>query len=267
MCWIESKLVSPIIFSFLLLFSAQCSNDIKQDQSPTKKAEKHNELNTEEKIARQVELELDINASEKYEITIQNEYINEDTLQDALILVNRKQWAHDRAKKAENKTFIEKTGFVGPYNYIFVKLGGQDQLLKTPHIGSAADYSLKSQFLSMTSLAHKDFYVNYRIRNSMHRNYYTVRNDRIYQTFSCPVFDSIGHENPRVFAIRHEESSVRIAKDIAIYKGKIVGYDTSKIENPNNYSPRQIVPLNDLLVYFIFDEKSMKYKTPMVPPE
>jgi hypothetical protein len=267
MYWIESKSVSAILFSFLLLISAQCSNDVKKDHDKTKKTEKRSNLNTDEKIARQVELELDINASEKYELTIHKEYINEDTLLDALILVNRKQWAHERANKAENKSFIEKTGFVGPYNHVFVKLGGEDQLLKTPHVGSAADYPLKSQFLSLTSLAHKDFYVNYRIRNSMHRNYYTVRNNRIYQTFSCPVFDSIGYEEPRVFAIRHEESSVRISKDIAIYKGKIVGYDTSQIENPNNYSPRQIIPLDELIVYFIFDGKSMKYKSPMVPPE
>jgi hypothetical protein len=111
------------------------------------------------------------------------------------------------------------------------------------------------------------FYVNYRIRNSLHRNYYSIRKNRMYLTFSCPIFDSIGEQDPRVFAIKHQESTVRISKDIAMYEGKIVGYNPSQIEDVNSYKPRQIIPTDQLYVYFIFDESSMKYKTPMVPKE
>ena len=253
--------------SVLLIMFTSCKNETQKDETTKENTKVSSELNFEEKIAREVELELNINASEKYDLKIHKEYIDEDTLQDALILVNRKQWAHDKANNSDNKSFVEKTGFVGPNNYVFVKLGGKDQLLKVPPVGSSADHALESKFLTLTSAAHKDFFVSYRIRNSMHRSYYTVRDNRLYQTFSCPVFDSIGFKDPRVFAVRHEESSVRISKDIAMYKGKIVGYNPSEIDDPNSYTPRQIVPLDELILYFIFDEKSMKYKTPMVPPE
>lgn len=262
MYWTVSKIVTTLVVLILLSSISSCKNEESDKQD---KVEKKSTLSFREKIARQVELELDINAAEEYDLQIKKEYINPDTLQDALILVNRKQWAHERAEKADNIDFIKQTGFVGPYNNVFVKLGGVDKLLKAPTVGSGADEKLDSKFLTLTSEAHKDFYVNYRIRNSMHRNYYSVRKDRLYLTFSCPVFDSIGEPNPRVFAIQHEESSVRIAKDIALYEGKIVGYDPSKIEDPNTYQPRQIIPLKDLYVYFIFDENVMKYKTPMVP--
>jgi hypothetical protein len=234
--------------------SAEGQNDLKLEK-----------LSFSEKIARQVESNLSINAAEEYDLRIIKEYIDNDTLEDALVLVNREAWSKEKLKKSVNKSFTQKTGNAGFYNNVFVKLGGTDELLKTPAIGSAPDFKLSSEFLTLTSLANKDFYVNYKIRNSMHRNYYTVRNKRLYLTFSCPVYDSIGEKDPRVYSIQHKESSVRISKDIAMYKGEIAGYDPEKIENPDTYIPEKILPTDELIFYFIFDDKSMKYKTPMAP--
>tara|TARA_B100000508_G_scaffold24343_1_gene17495 strand:- start:27794 stop:28585 length:792 start_codon:yes stop_codon:yes gene_type:complete len=261
MYWTVSKFIIVAILSTLIFSCSDEEKPVAKDQ-PKKET-----LSFEEKIARQVEADLNIPATEKYDLKIKEDYIDTDTIKDALILVNREEWAYKRMESAQNESFMEKTGFVGPYNYVFVKLGNKDDLLKAPPVGSAAYDKLDSKFLTLTSQAQKDFYVNYRIRNSQHRNYYTVRNDRLYLTFSCPVFDSIGEPKPRVFAIKHPESSVRIANDIAVYDGKIVGYDPENIEDPNRYVPEQIIPMKDLYVYFIFDEKSMKYKTPMVPKE
>jgi hypothetical protein len=267
MCWNVYKLslIITLFFSFITILG--CDNKSQQQKKESSSTSKESILSFRDKIVRAVETELEINAAEEYDIQIKKEYINPDTLQDALILVNRKQWAHERAAKSGNQSFVEKTGYVGPNNYVFVKLGGTDKLIKTPPVGSSADHPLESRFLTLTSQAHKDFYVNYRIRNSLHRNYYSIRKNRMYLTFSCPIFDSIGEQDPRVFAIKHQESTVRISKDIAMYEGKIVGYNPSQIEDVNSYKPRQIIPTDQLYVYFIFDESSMKYKTPMVPKE
>src|SRR5690554_6012991 len=97
----------------------------------------------------------------------------------------------------------------------------------------------------------------------MQRDYFTVRRNNIYKTFSCPVFDSVGVENPRVYDIQHRESSVRIAKDIALYHGEFEDYEPSEIEDVNNYTPKGIIGTDKLFVYFIFDDRTMKYKTPM----
>ncbi len=247
----------------LLLLMTNCSNE-EMNRNNTSNSQES--LGFEAKIRRQVENSLDIDATEDYTIDIHKAYINPDTLKDALIMVNRKKWAFKRAKKNNNEAFFNRMGHTGPFNYVFVQLGGEaSELLSTTPIGSSADYPLEHHFEKITSEAHTDFYVDYRVRNSMHRNYYTVRDNHIYLTFSCPVFDKIGEADPKAFFIDHAESSVRIAKDIALYEGIIKDYDTAAIKNSNNYKPKAILPTEKLYVFFIFDQKSMKYKTPMKP--
>lgn len=244
----------------LFLLLASCSDVDDNQEGNTQPGAS---LDFKAKIKRQVESSLGIEATEDYTIEINNAYINPDTLEDALILVNRKEWAFKRAKKNNNEAFFNKMGHTGPFNHVFVKLGGKEKLLSSVPIGSNAKYPLEHHFEKITSEAHRDFYVDYRVRNSMHRNYYTVRDENLYLTFSCPVFDKIGEAEPKAFFIDHPESSVRVAKDIALYEGIIKDYDTSAIENVNNYTPTAILPSEELFVFFIFDQKSMKYKTPM----
>lgn len=257
--------LSILSISFVLFFLSACADE--SDQVVKIEKVKKPQLTFEERAKRAVEADLKINATEKYDIQIHKSYIDRDTLEDAVILVNRKQWAFDRIKKNNNEDFAKKTGYTGPYNNVFVYLGKYDKFISTPTIGSSAEYPLEMNFEVITNPSQKDFYVNYRIRNSMKRNYYTVRNDRVLLTFNCPVFDSIGDPEPQVYSIQHQESSVRLAKDVVLYEGEIPGYNPSKIENVNNYSPEEIIPTDEIYVFFIFDEKSLSYVTPMVNKE
>jgi hypothetical protein len=250
---------------FVLSLLAACNGE-----SPPiiiKENDKKSKLTFKEQAKHAVEADLKINASENYDIQIHKSYIDRDTLEDAVILVNRKQWAFERIKKNKNESFAKKIGYTGPYNNVFVYLGKYDKFIHTPTVGSSAEYPLEVNFEVITTPSQKDFYVNYRIRNSMQRNYYTVRNDRVFLTFNCPVFDSIGDPKPKVYSIEHRESSVRLAKDIVLYDGKIPSYDPSKIENINNYSPKEIISTDELYVFFIFDEKTMSYVTPIMNNE
>lgn len=260
MFWIKSRKLSQVCFLFSALLIFGCTSEVKDEVEVQTKS---NELTEEELMIRQVENSLGITAAEKYDIQIEYKYINADTLQDALILVNRAEHAFQRAKNNDTERFFENTGYTAPHNHIFVKLGGVKKLLSTVAIGSNVKYPLEATFLELTSKAHQDFYVDYRIRNSMQRDYFTVRRNNIYKTFSCPVFDSVGVENPRVYDIQHRESSVRIAKDIALYHGEFEDYEPSEIEDVNNYTPKGIIGTDKLFVYFIFDDRTMKYKTPM----
>ncbi|PHR46610.1 MAG: hypothetical protein COA32_10730 [Fluviicola sp.] len=257
----KSNFFFPLVFLILALFHTSCKSEVSE--SKISKKEKETNLSFEERAKRAVEAELKINASEKYNIQIHKAKIDRDTLEDAIILVNRKQWAFERAKKNDNYDFLKRIGFTGPYNNVFVYLGKYDKFISTPNVGSSAEYPLELDFEVITTPSQKDFYVDYRIKNSVHRNYYTVRNDRVFLTFNCPVYDSIGEPNPEVYAIQHRDSPVRLAKDIALYYGEIPGYNPSEIENINNYTPDQIVSTDKLFVFFIFDEKTMSYVTPM----
>lgn len=243
-----------------LLTACQGENtSVKTEEKETK-----SKLTFEEQAKRAVEADLKINASEDYDIQIHMAYIDRDTIEDAVILVNRKQWAFDRIKKNKNENFAKRIGYTGPYNNVFVYLGKYDKFISTPTIGSSAEYPLEVKFEVITSPSQNDFFVNYRIKNSLQRNYYTVRNDRVFVTFNCPVFDGIGEPEPKVYSIEHRESSVRLAKDIVLYEGVIPNYEPSEIENINNYSPKKIVSTDELYVFFIFDENTMSYVTPML---
>src|SRR5690554_4636713 len=254
---------STFLFSIVLISSA-CSNEQTGPEIVVEKESVEVEtLTGEEKIIRQVENILDINAAENYDIQIQYKYIDPDTLKDALILVNRKEFGHEKAKSTNTERFFESTGHTGLYNFVFLKLGGKDKLITTTPVGSNADYPLTVEFLELTSKAHKDFVVEYRVRNSLHRNYYTVRNDKMFLTFSCPVFDSIGAPKAVAYDIVHTDSEVRIAKDIALYEGRIKDYNPDEIKDVNYYTPKEIIRDGGLYVFFIFDEKKMKYVTPM----
>lgn len=260
MCWTESRRITQFfVFLSLVLLSA-CSSEEKNKEGVESEALI---LTEEEQIIRQVENKLGITAAEKYDIQILYKYINPDTLQDALILVNRKDHAFQRAKTNNSERFFENTGFTAPHNHVFVKLGGENGIISTTAVGSNVEYPLEATFVELTSKAHQDFYVEYRIRNSMQRSYYTVRNNTLHLTFSCPVFDSIGAETPKVYDIQHRVSSVRISKDIALYHGKIVDYNPNEIKDVNYYSPKEIISTDKLYVYFVFDDNAMKYVTPM----
>lgn len=265
MFWTEFKHIKISYILISILFLASCNNEEKFSKSEERSdsTQETETLTKEEQIIRQVESLLSISATETYDIQIEYKHIDQDTLLDALILVNRKEFAFQKAKNTNTERFFEQTGNTGLYNYVFLLMGGEKKLISTNPVGSNANYPLKVEFLELTSKAHKDFYLEYRVRNSLHRNYYTVRNNRVYLTFSCPVFDRIGEDDPLVYDIQHQTSSVRIAKDIALYKGKIVDYNPKEIENTNEFDAKEITSNGELFVYFIFNDKTMKYVTPM----
>lgn len=262
MFWIGFKKIKFIgLFLTAMIFNACLSEEGNKEA----KEEPQETLTKKERLVRQIENELDISAAEEYDMQVYPEFINADTLKDKLVLVNRKEFAYKHVKEQKSEAFFERTGHTAPFNYVFVQMGDEEQLLSTDPVGSNVDYPIDAHFVSLTAKARKDFYVDYRIKNSMQRNYYTVRNNRIYKTFSCPVFDSIGADNPVVYAIKHKENSMRLAKDIVLYKGEITDYNPSEIQNKNNFTPKDIVSTETLFAYFIFDKKRMKYVTPMKP--
>lgn len=270
MYWIGYRKALNYLLVFFFLACTACSNEVAPglDNDSGEAEQEKRDLSSEEAwIIQKIERELKISATEKYDIDIIYHHINPDTLMDALILVNRKEYAFQHVKRNNTESFFKKTGETGPFNYVFVKLGGRNDIIPTTPVGSNVNYPIKAAFLELTSKSSTDFYVEYRINNSLQRNYYTVKNNQIHLTFSCPVFDNIGEETPIAYEIKHIDSPVRMAKDIALYHAELKNYNAQKIVDVNAYEPTEIIGSDDLYVYFIFDEKTMKYKTPMQAPE
>jgi hypothetical protein len=249
-------------YFIFLCGSCESTQDSTQDITEPSQKEIEPSLSWEDKIRRKIEVKLGIKGNEIYDFQLFKSHLNRDTLIDAVVLINREQFALEEAKKENKEKFLEYMGYTGPHNHVFVQLGNSDQLIQAPPVGSSIFHPLSIEFESITMPGQNDFFVSYRSRNSLFRNYYTVRSDKIFLTFNCPEFDLIGEKEPEVYSIQHKESTVRTAKDIALYYGEIVDYSPSKIEDINSYTPKEIVSTDELFVYFIFDEKTKKYKTP-----
>jgi hypothetical protein len=254
-----------ILFILTLILNGSCSEKQKSSATTEKNPLEVQDIN--EWIARQVESKLKINATENYTLSIHKEYLDRDTLIDAVILVNREEYAKKKAAEDGDTSFEELVGYTGPYNYVFTHINGSEKLHQAPPVGSSATHPLTVQFETISNPSQKDFYVEYRVKSSINRNYYTINNGRVVLTFSCPLYDFMDPQNPTVYSIKHIESEVRISKDIALYKGKITNYDPKNISDFMTYYPAEVLPTDDLYVYFIYDKKRMKYVTPMTPEE
>lgn len=223
--------------------------------------------NFESFVRRKVESNLKIDASENYDLKIIEAYLDKDTLKDALILINREEFAIKKAKKEDKEKILKSFGYTASENYVYVFRGASQKVLTTPGIGSSIYHMLEAGLGELTSPGQNDFWVDYRFRNSMFRNYYTMRGDKLFLTLNCPIFDNIGEQEPDAYFIEHREVEARISKDIAIYEGGILNYDPSKIEDTYNFTPDSIVKKDDVFVYFIFDPSRNKFVTPMKPKD
>ncbi len=258
----NSFFISYLLFLLCIIVTASCESSEKEKVSEAVAKETVEELSKEAKLKRKVETHLGIPANENYDFQVYYEYLDQDTLIDAVILVNRYAFALQKYEQDGNMKFLEYMGFSGPHNYVFVQLGNSDKLLDSQPIGSSIDTPLEVEFDFITSMAQKDFWVEYRLKNSLYRNYYRVHKGGLELTFNCPVFDNIGDDIPIAYHIQHKESAVRVAKDIFMYFGEIKNYNPSKIEDVNNFTPEEIVKTDSLFVFFIFNEKTGKYVTP-----
>lgn len=253
----------------LLLITSCKSHKGKSENKQLTPKKSQSSLSLKKQINRMVESELNIGANEKYSSKIIVKNLNADTIKDAVVLVNRQDFAYAHFKNDKSTEFFDKMGHTASYNYVFVKLGGQNKLIyaNPMAIGSNVDYKLSVRFLRLTSPTNLDFCVTYRIRNSLHNNYYTIRNHQLFLVFSYPVFDNIGDPVPTAYKAIPKISELRTAKDIALYKAKIIGYNTGDIEDLYGYKAKGIEATDSLVAYFIFNPKKMKYVTPMKPIE
>ena len=277
MKWKMKPILKPIAFwasalFFLLACAPEEKSKLVESDSQTEEIRLANlksipvkTLEFEAALNRHVSALLKIPPTEDFDFQVHYAFLDRDTLLDAVVLVNRAAYAQEKAKKENNEDFFRYLGYSGPHNHVFVYQGQSGKVLETVPVGSTVFHPLKISFDYVSTPTHLDFWVDYRIRNGKYRNYYTVRGDKLYLTFNAPIFDEIGEPFPKAYYHKLVESPIRTAFDIAVYHAEIKGYNPEKIEDFNNFTPEEILPKDELYVYFIFDEATKKYKTPMRP--
>lgn len=250
-----------IFFLSALVLAVGCTGNSEKEDKNTEPAAVSNELQLDfdQRAKREIEAKLQIPRNEKYSYTVYKEFINADSIQDAIITVNRMQFALDEAIKSGHQAKMAELGFMGNYNFFIYYDGASDQFSVPLPVPSTPGRPLDVSFQSIVSPTRKDVVIDYRIRNSGWRSYFSVFNETdLALVFQWKMFDHAGEDKPEALLHLTEDSKQYIGKDILIYTSEIENY-TKNIGDIYAYMPRIVKPIQ-LEYRFYFDAKYGKFK-------
>jgi hypothetical protein len=245
----------------LLLIASSCGDEETSTET-TETSETTTQQSNESfdaRAKREIVVALSIPANEKYAMRIYKEYINSDTIEDAIITVNRMEYAMDESIRNHREAKAAETGFTGNYNYVFYYDGALDQISNPIPAPSSPGRELDVEFKSIVSPARKDVILGYRIRNSGWKCYFSVFNEHDFMMiFRWKSFDFAGEDHPEALFHAIEENPNQIAKDISIYTSEIDSY-TKNIGDIYQYVP-SITKKKALQLKFFLDPIEKKYR-------
>lgn len=253
-------------FSLLLLLVA-CTETQEPEKdvfdNPIEKPKQAGNEDFETRMKREVENKLSISSTEKYKMEIAYAQLNNDDVKDAVITVNRLDFAINEASKTANPAKRAELGYMGAYNHFFFYDGASDQLSIPIAVPSSAKAPLEVAFENIQSEFYKDITIQYRIRNSAFKNYYLLENNQLQLMFQWKIFDQVGLDNYEANYITFAPGSISLAKDILIYKGVIKNY-SKNIPNVYAYKP-EITKTDEKRYQFFYDPKERAYMTQQKP--
>jgi len=244
----------------LLLMTTSCGDETTADsvENTEDTNQKSNET-LDARARREIMASLAIPVNEKFSMKIYKEYINADTIEDAIITINRMQYAMDEAIKNKREAKAAEMGFTGNYNYFFYYDGALDRISNPIFAPSSPGRELDIEFKSIIAPTRKDVIVGYRIRNSGWKSYFSVFNDHdMMMIFQWKSFDYAGEDHPEAFVHTYEENPNQVPMDIAIYSSEIDSY-TKNIGDMYTYIP-SITKKKELRFKFFLDPVANKYR-------
>lgn len=219
--------------------------------------EKVENLSFDQRKERHITGSLSMDATEIYTTEIFKEKINDDEFEDAIITVNRLDYAKKNTANLKNAKQIAEMGYMGNYNYFIYYDGKLDKFSVPVPVPSSPINKLKVKFENLSSEKYKDLSIEYRILNASFRNYYTIYGDVLQEIFQVKIFDHLDESKPEAYFIEYDKGSICDVKNIMVYDGKISNYP-SKIEDVYQFEP-EIVKVNKLSKRWFFNPKVMKY--------
>lgn len=199
---------------------ASCTEKKSSDVEETIEKDPKN-LSLEEMADRHARATLGITPNEKFSLKIYKEHLDGDEDIDAIITVNRLNYALEEAAKSNNSAKQAEVGFTGNYNYIFHYDGHSKQITPDIKIASSPHAELKVTFENVSSEAYKDILIDYKIRNSSFRDYFTIINHSPILVFQWKIYDHLGEKNPEATYFEYAPGTQSTFKDILIYEGQL----------------------------------------------
>jgi hypothetical protein len=241
---------------FALLIS--CGDPIPEDSPEDKALQDEQDMEFTERMKREVEASLEIPVTEKYTFKIYKEFINSDTIEDAIITVNRFEFAKNEAIRMKKQAKMAEIGYMGKYNFFFYYDGKLDQISVPLPAPSSPGRELDVQFASICSPTRKDVILGHRIMNSGYKTYFTVLNDHdLSMVFQWKEFDQLGEAKPEAILHKLVPSKTGIGMDIQLYESEIDNYNPT-IADIYKYVPSITKP-KKLLYNFFYVEQAGKF--------
>jgi hypothetical protein len=209
-------------------------------------------------VKRHIEAQLRISANEKYELKIYNGNLDGDDKQDAIITVNRLNFAIEEAANSPNPAKRAEIGYMGNFNFFFYYDGAKDLISPPIVIASSPLLPLKVCFENISSDSYKDILIDFRIRNSSFKDFFTIINGTPRRVFEFRNFDGMGTTKSECYAFKFSTGSYSSFKDIQVMKANLGA--VSKDADLNTFEPI-ITPTTELLYTFFYVPQEGKYMT------
>lgn len=232
---------------------------VRCDEAPTSETAKEKEIveTFEQRTNREISAILQLPATERYSLKIYREHINNDTLLDAIVTVNRMQYAMNEAIRLNKTVKAEEMGYMGNYNFFFYYDGALDKFSVPIPVPSSPGRELDISFVPITSIVRKDVVIGYRIRNSGWKTYFSVVNEQdLMRVFQWKEFDQLGvtYDDALYHSIEPNEDG--LSNDIVLYKGTISN-PPKNLKDYYDYVP--VIKKGTKVARFFYDPRSAKF--------
>lgn len=214
---------------FLVIVLISCG----QKDTPVLKKQEVAEVkeSLEVQIRRHAEVGLGINATEKYDLAIYKEHLNDDDSIDYIVTINRYANAIDMAIESGKVAKYVEVGYMGNHNHFFYVNGKDKKLGAIIPIPSSPHAPLKISFESIVDSRYKDILIDHHIKNAIFRDYYSVYQDSPMEVLKSEICLNLGEDDEKGFVVEFAEGTHSAAKDVIIHEASI---DEYRIENPDD---------------------------------
>jgi hypothetical protein len=250
------KYLVIIVFIAFLTGCSENPNEKTKVVDESQLPEDHGDLNTYAK--RHVESQLRVSTNEKYELKIYKQNLDGDDKEDAIITVNRLNFAIDEAANSENPAKRAEIGYMGNFNFFFYYDGAKDLISPPIVIASSPLLPLKVSFENISSENYKDILIDFRIRNSSFKDFFTIINGTPRRVFEFRNFDGMGTTNSECYTFQYSTGSYSAFKDIQVMKASLGA--VPKNADLNTFEPN-ITTTKELLYTFFYVPQEGKYMT------
>lgn len=162
-----------------------------------------------------------ISEEENYEIMVFKEYLNQDSIIDAIITINRLAFAKQKAQESEQPIKAKEIGYMGPFNAFYFYNGATNQISNPIVVPSSPLVNLKINFENISNNDYKDVLVDYRIRNSRTRQVYFLYGMVPSLVFEHTIFDELGTNNKVAYSFNYKPGTRSEIKNILLTQGQI----------------------------------------------